>query len=112
MRTFTALFAIAILTACTHEPPHSITTTPSTPWRGAAQPTVSYLGNDLPGLPAATDIGVAWDRVDHRGPRWLCRAVPSGNLVHVSLCADAPRDDTRWPGNTPPAGWSGLVQVD
>lgn len=112
MRTCTALFAVAILTACTHEPPRSVATTPSPPWRDAVQPTASYLGNDLPGLPAVTDIGVAWDQVDHRGPRWLCRAVPSGNLVDIGLCAGAPRNDARWPGHTPPANWSGLVQVN
>jgi len=64
-------------------------------------------------LPLATDSGVAWDKIAHRGDmRWDCRAIPSGKFVMNSLCADLPKVDTQWPGTTPPPGWDGMVHLD
>ena len=62
-------------------------------------------------IPLPTDSGVAWDMISHRGQmRWDCRAVPSGKFVMNSLCASAPKIDSRWPGTTPPPGWDGIVE--
>jgi hypothetical protein len=64
-------------------------------------------------IPLATDTGVAWDMISHRGQmRWDCRAVPSGKFVMNSLCASVPKVDSRWPGTTPPPGWDGIVHND
>jgi hypothetical protein len=85
------------------------------PWTAPASDASSFSAQDgaRTRLPAPTDVGVAWDRIGHRGQlRWECRAVPSGWFVMASLCARMPQVDARWPGNAAPPGWDGVVHGD
>jgi hypothetical protein len=85
------------------------------PWIGQAERASPFGTTDSSRdrLPAPTDVGVAWDRIDHRGQqRWECRAVPSGRVVMTSLCAQIAQVDARWPGNAAPTGWDGIVHGD
>ena len=85
------------------------------PWTAPASDASAFSAPDgaRTRLPAPTDVGVAWDRIGHRGQlRWECRAVPSGWFVMASLCAQMPQVDARWPGNAAPPGWDGVVHGD
>ncbi|MDY0964885.1 hypothetical protein [Massilia sp. CFBP9026] len=53
-------------------------------------------------------VGTAWDNFDHRGSRWACRDLSSGEMVSSSMCYGLTKDDRHWPGMAVPPGYRGM----
>jgi len=53
-------------------------------------------------------VGTAWDNFDHRGSRWACRDLASGEMVSTSMCYGLTKEDRYWPGMAVPPGYRGM----